>query len=84
MEMKQRLRNRILEIVNPSTGIKGMELATILANEFHPLTTEKILQEIFDLIKEGELIEIEYQLSTMDYRTKSFILPKGTSINISK
>lgn len=81
---KSALRSRIITIVNSSQGLKGVELSTRLAGEFLEFTGEEILHEIFDLIENGQLVEIEYELPTMMYRTKSFILPKGTAININK
>lgn len=44
------------------------------------ITHEFIMKLIEELVKEGELIEIQYNLPRMDYRNKSFLLPKGSII----
>ncbi len=80
--MNQQLITRIEDLV--SNGIKGVELATILATEFIQLEQIEIMGTIEELVEQGEIIEIQYVLPHMDYRIKSFYLPKGTKIEISK
>lgn len=75
---------RVVQIVEAAQGIKGAELSARLATEFLDLQGEEILQHIFHMIENGELVEIEYELPAMRYRTKSFILPRGTTINVNK
>lgn len=79
-----KVRASVTHIVNIAQGIKGVDLSVRLATEHPEATGDEILSCIFDMISEGELVEVEYELPLMTYRTKSFILPRGTSININK
>lgn len=79
-EMKKTIQERITEIVVVTQGIKGVELGARLATERLDLTIDQILIAVQDLVDTGELVEIEYNLPEMNYRTKSFYLPKGTEV----
>lgn len=43
-----------------------------------------VIDLIDEMVKAGDLVEVEYILPTMNYRVKSFLLPKGTKINMKK
>ncbi len=43
---------------------------------------EDIPDLLEELVKEGQLLEVQYVLPNMDYRFKSFYLPTGTSVTI--
>lgn len=81
---KANIQDHIRRIVVAAQGIKGVELSARLATEYMEVSGTDMLQLIFEMIQNGELVEVEYELPTMSYRTKSFILPKGTSVNVSK
>lgn len=78
------LRGIILEKVNQSTGIKGSELATEVCVRFMEgginVTIENYRLLIEQLVKEGEIVEIEFCLPSMPERIKSIFFPKGTNI----
>jgi hypothetical protein len=78
-------------IVNESTGIKAVELATQVAiktsnhfpmqrtwDESSPSHYDIWEDALTPLIKNGEIIELEYILPGMDYRIKSIFFPRGT------
>ena len=51
------------------------------------ISNDKIINQIIDLIAQGYIIEIEYNLPATTYGvavSKSFLVPKGTAININK
>src|SRR5215831_16992399 len=82
------LEKAILDIVREFQGIK----ATQLAAEIVPycmnngisvdFSGEKVLEAIRFLVERNQLIEIEYVLPDMDYRIKSFLLPRGTEVRL--
>jgi hypothetical protein len=79
---KEKLKQVILESVNGSTGVRGVELALTVLNKtmphyFEPPLYQEALEE---LVNEGEILELEYTLPEMDYRIKSIFFPKGTQI----
>uniref|UniRef100_A0A6M3L8D9 Uncharacterized protein n=1 Tax=viral metagenome TaxID=1070528 RepID=A0A6M3L8D9_9ZZZZ len=81
-EQKELLKDRILELVN--NGIKGTELVVKIISESDVLIHTDVVKVIEELMEQGEMIEIDYVLPSMEYRIKSFYLPKGTSISIEK
>lgn len=40
------------------------------------------LNVVNDLIGSGDIVELEYVLPHMDYRVKSFYMPRGTNLNV--
>lgn len=76
------IQTRILGLI--SNGIKATDLVVQLVTQFISIDSVEVVKVINDLVKQGEIIEIEYTLPNMDYRIKSFYLPKGTHIEISK
>jgi hypothetical protein len=80
------LRRMITVMVDNRQGVKGVELVTLLAVELanagKSINSEEILQTIDDMEKKGELVVIHYVLRSMNYRTKMFILPKDTQIDM--
>jgi hypothetical protein len=77
MQKEDEIRRAILERV--ASGCKATELVTDLAVAFKGDVDFLQLSDILDkLIASNEIIEIEYILPDMDYRIKSFYLPKGT------
>ena len=76
------LRESIIQVVTEKQGCKVMELIaaldpTLLIGD---VATNEVLEALELLVKEGELIEIEYCLPA--YRIKSFYLPKETEVKI--
>jgi hypothetical protein len=79
---KEELKQVILEVVNANTGMRGVELALKVLDRTMPRYFESPqYQEALDeLVAEGSIVELEYTLPEMDYRTKSIYFPKGTQI----
>lgn len=74
----------IIETVERLNGCKATELAARVTEEVFkrgeqqlPFDFVEILQKIID---RGDLEEVEYILPNLSFRTKSFVLPKGTQI----
>ena len=95
MNKEQKIREQIIKVVNEAQGIKGVDLSCRLTEymnyEFNmsgeiPITTySNLFQGIMEeLVAAGEIIEVEYVLPSMDYRTKSMFFPKKTEIKIRK
>ena len=78
----ERLKNAIKEIVEDKQGIKTIELLVELSPQVKTTPTEKVIGAIDELVAAGELVEIEYILPAMTYRTKSFLFPKGTTMTV--
>lgn len=79
------LKAAILYIVDEYQGIKATELAVRIFEQGLDLSkydSSKMLDVLNELIEAGELVEINYILPTMTYRTKSFLLPKGTTASV--
>ena len=77
--MMNNLDQCILESI--ASGKKGVDLATDLAsNGFTDYDENQYT--IDNLIWAGKIIEIEYEIPTMGYRTKSFYLPGNSIIKI--
>lgn len=88
--LKDELKDKLVQIVTNVNGCKATELAASReygewlvsvggAKRRQELSFVECVQE---LINEGRLIEVEYSLPTMDYRAKSFLLPKDTEVRV--
>lgn len=81
MIIPEKIKDIILEEV--SSGIKMNELCTNLIEDFidNPeINNYTPVEVVNEMIKNGDIMEIEYCLPNMRYRLKSFLLPKGTEI----
>jgi len=75
------IKETVKEIVNKSQGLKAVELSMrVLTETKYDVKSEDIIKTIEDLVREGEIVELEYILPQMDYRIKSIYFPKGTNI----
>ena len=68
-------RLQILETVTRLQRCKVMELIAKIR------TTPEDIQALID---SGDLVEVEYILPSINYRIKSFLLPKGTKILLNE
>ena len=67
----EKLKNKVLEMVTENNGCKLMELVVDCID----LKDAACLSEAVEqLVKEGRLIEIEYCVPNMSYRTKKFFI----------
>jgi len=77
----------ILQVINSHNGIKGTELVMKVLELVHCelyLKKENYNEILDKLVESGEITEIEYSVPSMNYRIKSFYLPKNAQISISK
>ncbi len=71
------IEDLICKIVEEKQGCKVTELA---ADPRVAIGGINFLTALKHVIDSGLIVEVEYVLSNMDYRIKSFLLPKGTRI----
>jgi hypothetical protein len=82
MKTKQEVQAKIVEIVESLQGCKATEMISNLDVEY--LQSIDSLPELLEeMVKQDMLVEIEYVLPSMTYRAKSFLLPKGTKLNLN-
>ena len=85
---EEKIRQEITKLVTERQGCKATELAVVavrcLINRIDARELDKIPDLIEQMVKEGELLEVEFVLPMMDWRCKSFLLPKGTEVKLSK
>ena len=80
--MDNPLRQAIVEIVETKQGCKATELVDFIAGT-HPellVVLDDLTDTIEEMVHEGELVEVEYVLPQIEYRAKSYLLPRGTQI----
>jgi hypothetical protein len=79
---KDGIKSSILQFVSQRPGCTPIELVCGIAFGENFAVDVPVLLET--LVDEGSLIEVEYVLPTMDYRTKSILFSKGSEIEIVK
>lgn len=78
------LKQELCDIINEEGPIKMTELIVRIAKELvRDINIEQIFVALDDLVREKEVVEVEYVLPAMNYRTKSMYFPKGTEINVA-
>lgn len=77
------LREAILVSVNSHQGMKGVDLVLNVMGLVNCMkfTDVEYQQELESLLKNGEVVELEYILPQLNYRIKSMYFPKGTVFN---
>jgi len=78
---KPTIEDLIIDLINLNYGLKGAELSLKVMAKDLTMTNNEILDTIFTMIEQGDLVEVEYILPG-NHTSKSFVLPKGTHINI--
>jgi hypothetical protein len=77
-------KEKISVMVNESNGLKATELLLKVVNKYpemlNVLDGSEIAEVLEELVKEGEIVELEYVLPHMKYRVKSIYFPRGTEI----
>jgi len=79
---EQQARVREIEVwvsdhIKSQPGIRAVVLISRVHVEF---PGEDNLAIIEQMVTDGKIVEVEYVLSSMDYRIKSVYFPKGTTI----
>lgn len=95
--MKEKtLKDLIAKLVSDRQGLKGTELAMLVSAKVHEdpayshlsvsgdSSVDDYLHCLKEMVDNEDLVEVEYVLPNMKYRTKSFYLPKDTQVEISK
>ena len=77
------LRNKIKQKVKDMQGCKITELvAEIDLVEEAYNSSINLADEVYAMIKDGELIEVEYILSHLAFRIKSYLFPADTEVRL--
>jgi len=77
--MANTIKDKAIELVNEKPGIKMVKLVLELTEyNFKNKLDADVLSTIEKLIEDGEIVELEYILLSMEYRCKSLLFPKGT------
>lgn len=76
---KDEAKDLIVQVVTEKQGAK----ATVLAAEERLLAIGYDFPDLVEeLVDEDRLVEVEYVLPDMNYRCKSFLLPKGSKVRV--
>ena len=83
-----KLRNYIAQVVHSKQGCKATELPVYYVELFSGCSEAMALfgeldfiSVVDDMAEEGDLVEVEYVLSSSPHRCKSFLLPRGTMLS---
>jgi len=75
------MKEAIINLVTSHKGMKDSELSAILVTKYMNFNTREIVDEIESLVKNGELIEIDFGIPGDKYLTRYYV-PRGTEINM--
>jgi len=80
------IKDIISKVINAHRGIDASELVLEVMRQaaYVSFPNEEFDNALFELVKDGEIVEVEYTMPSMDYRVKSWYLPKDTVVVISK
>jgi hypothetical protein len=80
MEFKA-FKQVLIDTVAEVQGCKSMELIGYAAEKMgEEFARHDFMQALQEAIDEGDIEEVEYILPQLDFRIKSFLLPKNTQI----
>lgn len=79
---KKEIEQAIIDIVNECQGEKATIVAALAVDRCAKLIekSEDVIDAINHLVERHEICEIEYILTGMGYRIKSFLLPAGSIV----
>ena len=85
--MKPSAIDFIIQTVNEKAPIKATELACLVTEagckgECCQLSVDALFVLLNNMVNDGDLVEVNYILPTMDYREKTLYFPKGTKVLI--
>lgn len=85
---EERIRKELLKLVEEKQGCKAIELVVTATKYLVGVVPDDDLDKITvileQLVQEDEVLEVEFVLPMMNWRCKSFLLPKGTDIRLSR
>jgi hypothetical protein len=71
-------------LIDTITGVQGCKATELIAHVAEKMGDEfpshDFMQALSEIIDEGNIEEVEYILPQLDFRIKSFLLPKNTQI----
>lgn len=76
------IKDVINKVVNDHQGINTIDHALEVSRQVSEM--DDFEKSLMELIEEGEIVELEYTLPSMDYRVKNLYLPKNTMIQVSR
>lgn len=80
MEFKA-FKQVLIAAVTENQGCKATELVALVADKMgNDFAHYDFMQALREIVDEGDVEEVEYVLPQMDFRIKSFLLPKNTQI----
>ena len=76
----QILESQITNLLEVSYGLKGTELVTKILSFDLNVNYNDIMDLIFDMIERGDIVEIEMVFP--NHTSKSFLVLRGTNVNV--
>lgn len=77
---KDEAKSLIVSTIVERQGLKATELASV---PDLVLSGWEVPELVDELVRDGQLVEVEYVLPYMDWRVKSFLLPPGTKVGVN-
>lgn len=85
---REQVKAKLINHISEMQGAKSMELIGTLFNlaqtdgEVAAISRANVPKLLEELVQEKKIVEIEYELASMPYRTKSFYLPGRVKVKI--
>lgn len=85
---KEQVKAKLINLISEMQGAKSMELIAKLFNlaqtdgEVAAISRANVPELLEELVQEKKIFEIEYELASMPYRTKSFYLPARVKVKL--
>lgn len=85
------LKELITRVVEGRQGCKATEVVVFMLEHVQSYPEDEpeegiapstLLPALEEMVRDGELCEVEYTLPDMEYRLKSFLLPKDTQVSV--
>lgn len=73
------VKDEITRIVVEHNGIKATELVVKIPASMLILD---VTTAIAEMVRDNELVEVEFKVPAMPYRAKSFLLPKNSEVSL--
>ena len=80
MNQMNHLESKIIDLIETNYGLKRTEIVFRIMGLNLEVTQGEVMDQIFDMVKSGQLIELEMVFP--NHVSKSFLVPKGTTINV--
>lgn len=85
MITKEQLKDRIYNIIVNLQGCKATELVLKFDREMlEALEVIDLSTVIAELMHDQKIIEVEYELKELEFRSKSFLLPATATVRINR